>query len=191
MRNYAVVAYLDSQINNQFTSLWQALSDQNITDYGVRPKGKRPHLTLADYDEIEAEIIEKHFKDVYRDVCPIEIQLSVLGSFIGTGTLFFAPTFSMALRDFHANHHQMFDIEQKLGMSLYSPGNWIPHVTIASRLNEQQMIQAFSYSRSVFQRIEATITEVSLIKVVSNSKGNAMGEVEIISVLLKGLDIKK
>ena len=68
---------------------------------------------------------------------------------------------------------------------------WIPHVTIASRLNEQQMIQAFSYSRSVFQRIEATITEVSLIKVVPNSKGNTMDEVEMVSVLLKDLDIKK
>lgn len=97
----------------------------------------------------------------------------------------------MALRDFHANHHQMFNIEQKLGMSIYSPIKWIRHVTIASRLNEQQMVQAFSYSRSVFQRIESTITEVSLIKVVSNSKGNAMGEVEIVSVLLKCLDIKK
>lgn len=38
MRNYAGVAYLDSQINNQFTSLWQALSDVNITDMEFDPK---------------------------------------------------------------------------------------------------------------------------------------------------------
>lgn len=49
--------------------------------------------------------------------------------------------------------------------SFYLPGKWSPHCTIASRLDENKMIQAFRYCKSNIIKIDATISEIALIEI--------------------------
>ena len=53
MYTYAFVGYLDRETEVNFRGLWKDLSEQNISHYGVETKGKRPHITIADYDALD------------------------------------------------------------------------------------------------------------------------------------------
>ena len=53
MYEYVFVGYLDHETEVNFRRLWKDLSEQNISHYGVETKGKRPHITIADYDALD------------------------------------------------------------------------------------------------------------------------------------------
>ena len=111
----------------------------------------------------------------------MKISLSILGTFIGTGTLFIAPTLSNELISFHVNHHNHFIEFNKNKNSFYLPGKWSPHCTIASRLDENKMIQAFRYCKSNITKIDATISEIALIEIKFDDNGIAIEDTIIFS----------
>ena len=47
MLTYAVVGYFDSETEIYISKFWNALSENNITQYGVQSKDKRPHIVFA------------------------------------------------------------------------------------------------------------------------------------------------
>lgn len=181
---YAFVGYLDTETEARFRELWKNLSDNNITQYGVETKGKRPHITIADYDNLDKDRFIKLLKEFYGNKTKIEICLNILGNFINTRTLFIAPTLSTELLDFHKAHHEFFKEFNENENSFYLPGRWSPHCTIASRLNEENMLQAFGYCRNKINKLYAKLNEVALIEVKLNEDGIAVEDRVIFSKVL-------
>lgn len=142
MYSYAVVGYFDEITENIFKSYSNHLNENKITDYVVNSKGKRPHITIADYDDLnKSEFIDYMIK-FYKNKESIDISFNVLGTFIETGTLFVSPATSKALLDFHKVHHTNFINFKDNNQSLYLPEGWFPHCTIASRLDDRNMLKA-------------------------------------------------
>jgi 2'-5' RNA ligase len=173
MYTYAFVAYLDNETESCFNKIWLELSESNITQYGVENKGKRPHITIADYDNLDKNVFIEQVDKFYEGDNKISIYFNMLGTFINTGTLFVAPTLSTELLDFHKSHHNHFAKFNENEKSFYLPGKWTPHCTIASRLNEEKMIQAFAYCKNNINKIHGKISELALIEVRLNSDGIA------------------
>ena len=98
MYTYAFVGYLDRETEVNFRGLWKDLSEQNISHYGVETKGKRPHITIADYDALDKNRFIQSADAFYADKEQVDLTLNILGTFISTGTLFIAPTLSTKLR---------------------------------------------------------------------------------------------
>lgn len=171
MYAYAFVGYLDHETEVIFKNLWKDLSDKNITNYGIESKGKRPHITLADYDNLDKKSFIDSLDKFYKDKQKVDISLNVLGNFINTGTLFIAPTLSIELLDFHRNHHTYFKEFNKNKDSFYLPGKWSPHCTIASRLNDEEILKAFKYCKSNINKINCKLSEIALIEIKFNEKG--------------------
>ncbi|MBW9159249.1 hypothetical protein [Clostridium tagluense] len=67
MHGYALVGYLDNETESCFKKLWKDLSENNITQYGVETKGRRPHITIADYDNLDSdrfvELVSKFYEE--------------------------------------------------------------------------------------------------------------------------------
>jgi hypothetical protein len=74
-----------------------------------------------------------HMNVVYSEKSAIEITLNTIGCFLNSGALFYAPTVTKDLLEFHSNHYQNFQIFSDEPNSLYLPNNWIPHCMIAIR----------------------------------------------------------
>jgi 2'-5' RNA ligase len=110
--------------------------------------------------------------------------LNTLGTFINTGTLFIAPALSTELLDFHRDHHNCFKEFNGNENSFYLPGKWSPHCTIASRLSEENMLQAFTYCRNKINKFNAKLNEVALIEVKLNEDGIAVDDRVIFSKVL-------
>ncbi len=165
MYAYAFVAYFDYKTEELIKKLWKNLSEKDITQYGIKTKGKRPHITIADYDNLDKNKFINLLNDFYNNKQSIDIELGTLGTFINTETLFIAPTLSTELFNFHKEHHNHFKEFNNNEKSFYIQGKWMPHCTIASRLSEENMLQAFKYCKSNLQRIYGQISEVALVEV--------------------------
>lgn len=185
MYAYAFVGYLDHETETFFQSLWKDLSDTDISQYGVETKGKRPHITIADYDNLDKNSFICLADKFYQDKININMTLNILGTFINTGTLFLAPTLSTELLDFHRNHHTYFKTFNENENSLYLPGKWSPHCTIASRLSEDKMVQAFTYCKNNIDKIHCKLSEIALIEVKLNDDGVAIEDRVVFSKELK------
>lgn len=182
---YAVVGYLDCETEEKFNNVWRDLSENNISQYGVESKGLRPHITIADYDRLEKDAFIELFNKLYEDKLKVDICLNVLGTFINTGTLFIAPALSTELLDFHKSYHNYFKAFNDNVDSFYLPGRWSPHCTIASRLSEDNMIQAFKYCKNNISKIHCKLNEVALIEIKVNEDGIAIGSEVVFSKELK------
>ncbi|MEG0772055.1 2'-5' RNA ligase family protein [Clostridium sp.] len=185
MYAYAFVGYLDNETEAQLKKIWSDLSDNNVTQYGVENKGKRPHITIADYDNLDKNRFIELLNKYYKDKSKIDISLNILGTFVNTGTLFIAPTISTDLFEFHKGHHSYFKLFNENENSFYLPGKWSPHCTIASRLSEENMVQAFKYCKNHITRISSKINEVALIEIELNNDGVAIEDIVIFSKVLK------
>lgn len=185
MYAYAFVGYFDYETEAHFREIWKGLSDSNITQYGVETKGKRPHITIADYDNLDINRFVELLDDFYDNKPKIDVSLNILGTFITTGTLFIAPAMSTELYDFHKNHHSYFKAFDKNKNSFYLTGMWSPHCTVASRLSEGNMIQAFGYCKRNISKINGKINEVALIEIELDDYGAAIEDKIVFSAELK------
>lgn len=185
MNVYALVGYLDYETEDYLKSLWKYLSENNITQYGVDKKSMRPHITIADYEKLSVDIFVGMLNEYYNNKSKINIDLNILGAFINTGTLFLAPTLSTQLLHFHKSHHDHFKAFNEDEKSFYIPGMWTPHCTIASRLNEDNMVRAFRYCKKNLNKIHGKLNEIALIEVELNHENIAIEDGIVFSIELK------
>lgn len=156
---YALVGYFDEKILTFYNKLWQSLSELGYTDYGL---DKTPHITLGDFDELNEEVYIKEAETFFDQYDSIPITLNQLGFFLGTETLYYAPTLSHALSGLHQDYYENFH-SYHLHSSYYKPGYWVPHATIASRL-DSALLDVFNYCKQ-FKAQSGFITRIALIEI--------------------------
>ncbi|WP_052466352.1 2'-5' RNA ligase family protein [Beduini massiliensis] len=169
MVTYAVVGLLDEKTTQYFQTMWKDLKERQITDYGTSYPHRYPHLTFADYTDIDLTRAAALFDRVLQNQEQIELSFLVLGTFLNTKTLFLAPTFSQKLYDLHASIHdhlKEFDRDQD---SFYLKGRWNPHCTIASRLNASEMSEAIHYCQLYLNPMKVRVVEIALIEITVNA----------------------
>lgn len=69
--------------------------------------------------------------------------------------------------------------------SFYLPDKWSPHCTIASRLDEDKMVQAFRYCKNNIDKIYSKLSEIALIELKLNNDGVAIEDTIVFSKELK------
>lgn len=185
MVTYAVVGLLDEKTTQYFQTMWKDLNERQITDYGTSYPHRYPHLTFADYTDIDLTRAVALFDRVLQNQEQIELSFLVLGTFLNTKTLFLAPTFSQKLYDLHASIHdhlKEFDRDQD---SFYLKGRWNPHCTIASRLNEAEMRKAIHYCQQHLNPMSVKLVEIALIEMTLDASFAAIKDRILYSKKLK------
>ncbi|MBL4938297.1 2'-5' RNA ligase family protein [Clostridium sp. YIM B02515] len=161
---YAVAALFDTETEKCIKNLWNGLSDKGISNYGQEAKDRRAHITIADYNNLDKNSFIELAEEVYKDKNQIEISLSILGTFVKSGTLFVSAAITTELHELHKNYHDKFAEFNDDPNSFYLPGKWVPHCTIASRLNDENMLKAFDYCSKELKMIKGKITEIALLE---------------------------
>jgi 2'-5' RNA ligase len=166
---YWVAALFDDQTEQLIKTIWNELRKESISFYADEIKDGRPHITLASYSEIDKQEFIKGMKKLYSGKNQIEISFNMLGSFLNYGTLFFSPTVTTELLDFHASHYTFFKADNPSANELYGPGKWIPHCTLANKLAEEELAKAFQYCLRRNDLIKGRITEIALIELAEDN----------------------
>jgi 2'-5' RNA ligase len=163
---YAVIALFDEETERLMKEIWKELSEKEISFYADEVEDRRPHLTLASYNDIDKHEFMKRMDTYYTAENRIDITFSTIGSFLHSGTLFFSPTITTKLTDFHRKHHEYFKSFNDNPDSLYLPEKWIPHSTIANRLSPEKLSEAFHFCVYRNTTIRAKINEIAVIQLV-------------------------
>ncbi len=176
MVTYAVVGLLDEKTTQYFQTMWKDLNERHITDYGTSYNHRYPHLTFADYDQIDEARFVSLLDSSLQNQQQIELSFSILGTFIQSKTLFLAPAFSQKLYDLHACIHdntEEFDVDPS---SFYLKECWNPHCTLASRLKASEMSEAIHYCQLHLKPMKVRLTEIALIEITVNDSNTAVGD---------------
>jgi len=159
---YGIIALFDDELNKKIYNLWQELRDESISTYAFEVSNRKPHITIASYRQLDLNSFVQHLDSYLEDKKSIELSFPSLGSFIGTGALFYAPLVTENLFQFHQKFHTHFQGIQD-PHSLYNPGQWIPHCTIANRLSTEKLLEAFLYCTTHYQGLKGQIQEIAII----------------------------
>ncbi len=169
---FAVIALFDNNTEVNIRNIWSKLRDQSISAYAFEVENRKPHLTLASYSSLDLDEFIKEVDHFYDNKATIPISYQSIGTFLSTGILYLAPTMTEELFTLHRSHHQHFSLFSDSD-SLYAPGQWIPHCTIANRLSNKQLLAAYSYCVQQ-SKIKGRIEAISVIEILDNGKVNTI-----------------
>lgn len=166
---YGIIALFDDELNKKISKLWQELKNESISTYTFEVRNRKPHLTIASYSELDKDSFLESLDNYLEDKNSMELLFPSIGSFIGSGTLFFAPIITGELFSFHEDYHTHFkDFHDS--QSLYNPGQWIPHCTIANRLSIEKLLEAFLFCTSKKLTMIGQIQEIAVIDTSSKTE---------------------
>lgn len=190
MKSYALVAYFSNEIEDKIIDIWKSLNELKISSYGVENKERRPHITFADYDSLNLEEYLSDFELYFGKIEEISVNFSVIGSFVETRTLFLMDPANTWLRISHQEYHSHFNKYPAAIDSKYIPNSWIPHCTIASRLNENKMLDAYAFCTDNLKILTGSINEFGLLELTHDLAGKVIKDLVIKKVKLKTNDCR-
>lgn len=163
---YGVIAIFDEMTEKMIKQIWCDLKEAGISSYAYEVENRIPHITLASYDDLDTVDFINRMTIFYSNKHAIDFTFSTIGSFFRSGAVFFQPTLTNDLLALHAEHHHYFEEYKPQSNTLYLPNHWIPHCTIANRLSQEKLTEAFDYCSRRNYSINGKIKEIALIKVV-------------------------
>jgi 2'-5' RNA ligase len=172
--SYSVELHFDDDAENTVRNVWKALADAGVST-SMLDGISRPHITLGVCDELSTTF-KNELSLFAREIKPFEFSLSFVGSFnTAEGVLFFGPTPTDAMFRLHTRFHSFFSAHAGRIWNHYLPSQWVPHCTLAFRLNGEQQRRAFDIAAGVSLPIAGTFTEIGLLS------GVGVAEKELVS----------
>lgn len=135
---YAVVLYFDNHTNAIFQSMIDKIAEATGNHYMTNNQIP-PHITIADFFTEDEPDISKLAEKIESG----KIVFKDLGCFEPT-VLYASSELNDYLRKCNTT---LSDLINKLGYEenkLYTYNNWIPHLTLATKLDSGELEQAFS-----------------------------------------------
>lgn len=168
---YGVIALFDEKTEQIIKDIWTELREKSISFYADEVVDRKPHITLASYHNLDLTKFIEQLDELYESKSEIDIKFNSIGSFLNTGILYFSPNVTKNLIEFHEEFHTRFKPFNDNPKSMYLPGEWIPHCTLANRLSLDKLAEAYNYCLYRNDTIVGKIQEIGIIEMVS--KNNA------------------
>ncbi|HHT7240054.1 MULTISPECIES: 2'-5' RNA ligase family protein [Bacillus] len=158
---YAIIATFDCVFVNKVRKLQNELMNIIGTN---QLAGVEPHITLADYNELDVNLYTEKLKEfvAFQENIAAATFPSVR-TFPTNRTIFLAPTITDELLRFHHSYHDYFKTFHDNSNSYYVPGKWVPHCTIANGLNSNQFLSVMEY---IYEKIDVTIASIEKLKLI-------------------------
>ena len=145
---HAIVVFFDEEESAPINEIIKELAIQNVSTFMFEKS--IPHITLAIYDELKGESSKEKLKEFALKTKPAPFVFSHIG-LLGSKLkgIIAAPVVNVNLLHFHKTFHDYFSNEGKNSWESYSPDNWVPHCTLAFRVLENKIDEAFSVSKAL------------------------------------------
>ena len=139
---YAIGLYFDKASESKFNNLIQQMVQKGVKT--------TPHITLADViAENAAPIIEMFDKNI-SSINKGGIFWGSIGVFMPL-VIYAAPVLNEYLFGLNVQVNNLLKPVTEPGISgFYLPYNWIPHVTLASKMNQDEIKTAFNVAADEF-----------------------------------------
>ena len=163
-KGYAIEVTFDPETAGRIAELWEAIARARVSTF-MKDVGAFPHISLAVFDHLDCETMGDPIGELARSTPPIEISLSVAGTFPGPdGVVFVAPVATPELLAMHARLHTLFSGRGFVPWNHYRPGAWFPHCTVAMELDPVQICEAIAICRASKVFGKGRLTGISLVE---------------------------
>ncbi len=172
---YALIGCFNEFLEQEFLNIWKFLKKNNLSDYGFEVEGKTPHISFADFVLEDSKKLIELLNRITKEIKQIPVEFHQVNQFPGTTTLYYECEKTSTLLDAHTAMHlklESFTNEK----SYYIPKNWIPHATIASRLEDKIDLTKEKIKPKV---LKGHINRFVLIEMVERVEGVPQGFKEI------------
>ncbi len=160
---YLVSLYFDDEASRKIQWLIDKTSYKSGNNFMIDGKVP-PHITIAsfqtDQEKKAVEILDK----IIRDIRGGTITWASIGVF-KSSVLFIAPVLNEYLHNLSENINDGISLIGNISISkYYLPFQWMPHTTIAKKLNRDQLLKAFKELEKNFTIFSGRATKIALSK---------------------------
>jgi len=139
---YAVCLSFDDETETRVNDTWLRLAQQNIPS-PLHGSTYRPHVTLGIFETTNLANFIARLVGFSDNCSPFNLTFSSVDCFIGKSTTIYAKIeSSIELRRFHSETYKILADISTPSRNLYLADSWIPHCTLAWRL-ETNLIDQF------------------------------------------------
>ena len=158
---YLISLYFDDHSTALFDS-YQKMIEKQTQQFFLSQKNIPIHMTLATGHDHDEQVIFDALNEVISQCRAGIIEMTFIGSF-ARNTFFLAPIYNEYLHHLSTVINQQIDtIEGQRKENRYLPFHWQPHITLARKLDEQQLVMAFQTLTMLFQPFQTKITRIAL-----------------------------
>lgn len=161
---YAVELYLDPAADAAVRRLWAGLAADGVSS--VMHEGPyRPHVSLAVMDTAGLDALNAGLASVAAVMSPLALTLSSIGVFPSSeGVVFLGVVVTEALLRVHATVHELAVRTAGKLWDYYTPGRWVPHCTLAYRLQPERIPDAVQVCLQFPLPLVARVAAVSVVE---------------------------
>ncbi len=157
---YGVTMFADHDTEQVIWDIWYRLKEYGITTFMLDNK-VRPHITMAIYDKIDTDQFLEEFMGFVKVSSPVPLILSSVGTFLkSTGTVIVEPALTPQLMSMYSDFHECFNAYTPALEPFSRPGKWMPHFTLSSHLDRDQVIRTIETALTVDFPEKSMIREI-------------------------------
>jgi hypothetical protein len=161
--DYAAVLYLDKETEAYFSGIITAIAESGAGSY-MTDNNAVPHITVADFHTDNIGIITDKIDNNIASFAAGGVIWASLGAFVPR-VLFAAPVMNEYLLNTCINANRLIKpFAPHCGYGQYLPYQWVPHTTLASRLDGGSLRKAFDVAARLFTARKGKCVKLSLIQ---------------------------
>ena len=160
---YLISIYFDEKTDRQIRKLMAQVAEKTGNTF-MQDNHVPPHITVAAIESRDENIAIAALED-----CVQKLQQGKL-RFISTGAFFpqviyLEPVLNEYLHELaYQVNAAVKDLPETIVSPYYQPFSWLPHVTLAKQLSEEQMLLAFGTMQKYFTSFEGAVIRIGIAK---------------------------
>lgn len=160
---YLISIYFDEKTDKQIRRLMAQVAEQTGNTF-MLDNHVPPHITVAAIETRDENaaiaVLEKCVQQLEKG----ELRFISAGAFFPQ-VLYLEPVLNEYLHQIAcAVNTAVKDLPDTIVSPYYQPFSWLPHVTLAKQLSEEQMLMAFETLQKRFTSFEGTVTRIGIAK---------------------------
>jgi 2'-5' RNA ligase len=160
---YAVSLLFNASLADIVSEHWMRLADADVSR-SMLELGYQPHVTLAVYDTLRADVAIAALDRVFENVDQIAVTLTDVTTFGGgSGVLYAALDPSPDLMRLQAMTAAAID---EACRPHYQTGSWTPHCTLATGVNDADLDRAKTISERDWHPLTGVFEAATLVEFI-------------------------
>ncbi len=161
---YLITAYFDDRTNSilkhHIDEIARATGNTYMTENHVPP-----HMTLCALEARNPDVLTPGFMEFSGAAKQGDIIIASVAEFFPY-VMYASPVPNRYLLDLSSQLEQIYKYVEEVSINrYYSADSWMPHITLAKRLEPEQMLKALEIMRAGFTPVTGRIAEVGLSEV--------------------------
>lgn len=161
---YLISVYFDEKTNKILSGYINKIAEKTGNTFMI-DNAVPPHLTISAIETKNEDALRERFLNQKEVLASGQIQIVSIGQLLPY-VMYGIPVLGEYLQGLSRSiYDSVVDIDETIVSKYYTPGSWLPHITLGKTLDKEQMQKAFFVMQDCFTPFTATVKSVGLSKV--------------------------